>query len=63
MNLDLIMGVFFVESRNAAASAAVVFSGKAHLLASAYARTYSTNASRQWISGAFAVPAAGLDYQ
>lgn len=57
------MGVFFVESRNAAASAAVVFSGKAHLLASAYARTYSTNASRQWISGAFAVPAAGLDYQ
>uniref|UniRef100_A0A251LDM1 Nucleoside diphosphate kinase n=1 Tax=Manihot esculenta TaxID=3983 RepID=A0A251LDM1_MANES len=49
---------FCSEGRTVAAAAAVAFSGKAPFLASAFGRTGSANASRQWISGALAIPAA-----
>lgn len=51
----------FAESRAAAAAAAVSFRGKLPSLA-AYGRASSRNASRGWISGALALPAAGIDY-
>jgi hypothetical protein len=54
------LGVFlFVEGR--AVAAAVSFSGKLPFLASVHGRTGSSNVARQWISGALAFPAAGLD--
>ncbi|KAJ9148072.1 hypothetical protein P3X46_030167 [Hevea brasiliensis] len=49
---------FYSEGRTVAAAAAVAFIGKAPSLASGFGRTGSANASRQWISGALAIPAA-----
>lgn len=48
-----------VEGRAAAAAVAVLIRGKVPSLAS-YGRTASGNASGGWISGALALPAAGL---
>lgn len=48
-----------IEGRAVASAAAVVFRGKVPFLSS-YGRTHSGNASGGWISGAFALPAAGL---
>ena len=48
-----------VEGRAAAAAAAVSLRGKVPYLAS-YGRTDSGNASRGWIYGTLALPAAGL---
>ncbi|KAJ6703440.1 NUCLEOSIDE DIPHOSPHATE KINASE [Salix viminalis] len=47
---------FYSEGR--AVASAVSFSGKLPFLASAHGRTGSSNVSRQWISGALAIPAA-----
>lgn len=46
----------FAEGRAVAAA----FSGKVPMLAAAYAGSGSANVSRQWISGALAIPAAGF---
>ncbi|XP_038679965.1 nucleoside diphosphate kinase 3-like isoform X2 [Tripterygium wilfordii] len=48
----------FYSGRTAAAAAAVSFSGKLPILASAYGRTGSGNAYNGWVSGALALPAA-----
>lgn len=48
-----------IEGRAVASAAAVVFRGQVPFLAS-YGRTHSGNASGGWISGALALPAAGL---
>ncbi|OMP02951.1 hypothetical protein COLO4_10709 [Corchorus olitorius] len=52
---------FYSEGRAVAAAAAVSLSGKAPLLASAYGRSASANASKGWLSGVLALPVAGLN--
>ncbi|KAI6707060.1 hypothetical protein NL676_010022 [Syzygium grande] len=49
---------FCSEGRAAAAAAAVTIAGKSSILSSSFARAGSENASRGWITGALALPAA-----
>ncbi|KAK4744913.1 hypothetical protein SAY87_011225 [Trapa incisa] len=49
---------FFSEGRAVASAAAVTFSGKSSLLLSNFAKAGSADASRGWISGILALPAA-----
>ena len=44
-----------------ASAAAVTFSGKASLLVSSFGRDGSSSATQGWLSGALALPAAGLN--
>ncbi|XP_031391029.1 nucleoside diphosphate kinase III, chloroplastic/mitochondrial-like isoform X2 [Punica granatum] len=48
----------YSEGRAVASAAAVTFSGRSSLLLSNFAKAGSENASRGWISGALALPAA-----
>lgn len=50
----------FAEGQAVAAAAAVASRGKLPSLASYYGRGTSGNAARGWISGALALPAAGI---
>ncbi|KAH9775114.1 nucleoside diphosphate kinase III [Citrus sinensis] len=49
----------FAEGRAVSAAAAVTFSGKLPYLVSSFGRAGSSTASRSWLSGAIAIPAAG----
>lgn len=49
----------FAEGRAVAAAAAVTFSGKLPYLVSTFGRAGSSTASRSWLTGALAIPAAG----
>ncbi|OWM85221.1 hypothetical protein CDL15_Pgr028008 [Punica granatum] len=49
---------FYSEGRAVASATAVTFSGRSSLLLSNFAKAGSENASRGWISGALALPAA-----
>ncbi|KAF8027795.1 hypothetical protein BT93_E0654 [Corymbia citriodora subsp. variegata] len=49
---------FYSEGRAVAAAAAVTIAGKSSILSSSFVRAGSANASRGWITGALALPAA-----
>lgn len=53
----------FAEGQAVATAAAVTLRGKVPAFASNFGRAGSENASRGWISGALAVPAAGIQYK
>lgn len=55
--------VSFAEGQAVATAAAVTLRGKVPAFASNFGRAGSENASRGWISGALAVPAAGIQYK
>ncbi|XWS50093.1 hypothetical protein CRYUN_Cryun12cG0058900 [Craigia yunnanensis] len=54
---------FYSEGRAVVAAAAVSLNGKVPLLASAYGNSGSSNASRGWLSGVFALPVAAYMLQ
>lgn len=54
---------FYSEGRAVAAAAAVSLNGKLPFLASFYGRSDSGNASRSWVSGVLALPAAAYMLQ
>lgn len=54
---------FYSEGRAVSAAAAVTFSGKLPYLVSSFGRAGSSTASRSWLSGAIAIPAAAYMLQ
>ncbi|KDO76551.1 hypothetical protein CISIN_1g026399mg [Citrus sinensis] len=54
---------FYSEGRAVSAAAAVTFSGKLPYLVSSFGRAGSSTASRSWLSGAIAIPAAAYTLQ
>lgn len=59
--LDMIEFVFFTEGSTIATGAAVSITKKAPLFASCIGKSESESGARAWLSGALALPAAGLN--